>query len=66
MSKIARKILRWRKRQKEGAIMSSAEFKKIERGAATNPEVTDPTKIAANIYWNRVRNKQKGPKKEEK
>ncbi len=55
MGKISEKDLRWRRRQKRGAIMTPAEFDRIE-------EASGSAKRAGGIYWNRVKKHQKGPK----
>ena len=59
MGKISEKDLRWRRKQRRGAIMSSAEFHNIEKGASG---ANNPSKVAGHIYWERVKKHQKGPK----
>ena len=56
------KLLKWRRRQKRGAIMSSKQFKEIERDAAASG-ASDPAAVAGKAYWNTARKKFRERKK---
>ena len=48
--KQSKKLLAWRKKQKRGAIMKPATFKKIERKAASHGAL-HPKAVAGAAYW---------------
>lgn len=62
MSKLSRKILDWRARQKVGAIMKPSTFEKIKRSAAARG-ATSGKKVAGAAYWKTVRAKHRARKK---
>jgi len=62
MPRISRKKLKWRARQKEGAIMRPATFKEIEREAAERG-ATSPSAVAGSAYWGAVTAKYKKRRK---
>lgn len=48
---IARKILKWRKKQRRGAIMKPSTFKSIVRKASKKYGLARARKIAGRAYW---------------
>lgn len=68
MPKIAKKILKWRKKQREGSIMKPATFQKIKRGAKKRYKIGEEraTKVAGSAYWQTVKAKYKKVKKKSK
>lgn len=46
----SKSLLKWRKKQKRGAIMKPSTFKEIERKAAKSG-ASDPRKVAGKAYW---------------
>lgn len=56
MAKISKKLLKWRKRQKRGAIMKPSTFKEIEARAAASG-ATNPKDVAGHAYWATARKK---------
>jgi hypothetical protein len=52
--KIPLKVRKWRRRQKEGAIMKPSTFEEIKRKAAAGG-ATNPADVAGAAYWNTVR-----------
>lgn len=57
--RVARKggLLRWRKKQKKGAIMSKKTFEKIRRQAERKYGKKRAMKIAGSAYWKTARAK---------
>ena len=62
MSKLSRKVLDWRARQKPGAIMKPSTFERIKRSAAARG-ATSGKKVAGAAYWKTVRAKYREMKK---
>jgi len=62
MSKLSRKVLDWRARQKEGAIMKPSTFERIKRSASARG-ATSGKKVAGAAYWQTVRAKYRKMKK---
>lgn len=62
MGKISEENLRWRRRQKRGAIMKPSTFLAIERKAKASG-ATNPAAVAGAQYWKTERAKFKGRKK---
>ena len=62
MGKISKALLKWRKRQKRGAIMKPSTFQGIERKAAASG-ATDPSAVAGKAYWKTAKAKYKKRKK---
>jgi hypothetical protein len=61
--KIPEKVLEWRAKQKEGSIMKTETFKKIEKGAVKDVGKERAKKIAGASYWKSVFAKYKERKK---
>ena len=62
MSKIPEKTLKWRRKQKPGAIMKPAIFEKIvKKCMADNPSFSRSRceKIAGSAYWKTVKAKKR-------
>lgn len=56
--------LRWRRKQKQGAIMKPATFEKIKRGAMKKGmSEAKAKKVAGRAYWNTEKKKYKESKK---
>ena len=56
MSKISRKMKRWRRKQKRGAIMQPATFEAIKRKAQEMGYIK-PEAVAGKAYWKTARAK---------
>ena len=54
--------LKWRSKQKKGAIMKPSTFKAIEKKAKAEG-ATNPKAVAGKAYWDTVRSKYQGRKK---
>lgn len=61
--KMPRKLLRWRKRQKKGAIMEPETFEEIKRKAAASKKTRDAKKVAGAAYWKTAKAKFRERKK---
>jgi hypothetical protein len=59
MSKISSKTLKWRRKQKAGAIMKPSTFQAIKARAAKKYGAKRATKIAGAAYWQAVKTKAK-------
>ncbi len=57
MSKIPKKVLKWREKQPKGAIMSPEKFESIKKGVAKSGSATDPEAVAGSKYWETVMKK---------
>ena len=53
---ISEKLLKWRRRQKRGAIMKPSTFMEIKRDAAAKG-ADDPEAVAGAAYWKTARAK---------
>lgn len=60
---IPKKVLPWRRRQREGSIMKPSTFEEIRRKAAASGEYEDPTAVAGKAYWMTVRKKYRERRK---
>jgi len=47
---ISKKLLKWRRKQKRGAIMKPSTFAAIEKKAAASG-ATNPKAVAGRAYW---------------
>lgn len=47
---ISKKLLKWRRKQKKGAIMKPETFAAIEKKAEASG-ATNPKKVAGKAYW---------------
>jgi hypothetical protein len=56
MAKVNKKLLKWRKRQKRGAIMKPETFEGIKAKAAAEG-ATNPEKVAGKAYWDTAKAK---------
>ena len=54
--KIGESVLKWRRKQKRGAIMKPSTFRRIESDA-TAKGAENPKKVAGAAYWKTVRSK---------
>jgi hypothetical protein len=57
MSKIPKKVLRWREKQPRGAIMSPEKFKSMEKAVAKSGSAEDPKAVVGAKYWEDVMKK---------
>jgi len=57
MSKIPKKVLKWREKQPAGAIMSPKKFESVKKGVARSGSGYDPEAVAGSKYWEKVRQK---------
>ena len=50
MARVSRGLLRWRRKQRRGAIMKPSTFGRIKAGAARRG-ARNPGKVAGAAYW---------------
>lgn len=62
MAKMAKKLLRWRRRLRRGAIMTPEKFQEIKRKAAAGG-ARSPVAVAGAAYWQTAKAKFRQRKK---
>ena len=59
---ISKKLLKWRRKQKRGAIMEPSTFAAIEKKAAESG-ATNPKAVAGKAYWKTAKAKYRKAKR---
>jgi len=59
---ISKKLLKWRRKQKRGAIMKPSTFAAIEKKAAAGG-ATNPAAVAGKAYWKTAKAKYRKAKR---